>query len=124
MQKNVDGCAYRFQRRSLEDRLRSRDEITKDDENRPCCRPLPVAASTGHPEPPIGAVIVTFMLTRVLPGDTGGLYFAGRLATPAAIAEIRAKLGLTCRCPFSSRTTSLTRARQSRLVAERPANRS
>jgi ABC-type dipeptide/oligopeptide/nickel transport system permease component len=41
----------------------------------------------------IGVVIVTFLLTRVLPGDTA-TYFAGPAATPAAIAEIRHKLGL------------------------------
>ncbi len=41
----------------------------------------------------IGVVIVTFLLTRVLPGDTA-TYFAGPAATPAAIAEIRQKLGL------------------------------
>mgnify|MGYP000899925956 CR=1 FL=1 len=41
----------------------------------------------------IGVVIVTFLLTRVLPGDTAA-YFAGPAATPAAIAEIRHKLGL------------------------------
>ncbi|MGU3493206.1 ABC transporter permease [Xanthobacteraceae bacterium A53D] len=41
----------------------------------------------------IGVVIVTFLLTRVLPGDTAA-YFAGPAATPQAIEEIRAKLGL------------------------------
>ena len=41
----------------------------------------------------IGVVIVTFLLTRVLPGDTA-TYFAGPAATPAAIEEIRHKLGL------------------------------
>jgi peptide/nickel transport system permease protein len=41
----------------------------------------------------IGVVIVTFMLTRLLPGDPAA-YFAGLAATPQAIAEIRAKLGL------------------------------
>jgi len=41
----------------------------------------------------IGVVIVTFLLTRVLPGDTAS-YFAGPAATPQAIAEIRTKLGL------------------------------
>ena len=40
-----------------------------------------------------GVIIVTFLLTRVLPGDTAA-YFAGPAATPAAIAEIRARLGL------------------------------
>ncbi|MEW6258161.1 MAG: ABC transporter permease [Pseudomonadota bacterium] len=41
----------------------------------------------------IGVVIVTFLLTRVLPGDTAA-YFAGPAATPQAIAEIKTKLGL------------------------------
>ena len=41
----------------------------------------------------VGVVIVTFMLTRLLPGDPAA-YFAGLAATPQAIAEIRAKLGL------------------------------
>ncbi|MBM3619582.1 MAG: ABC transporter permease [Alphaproteobacteria bacterium] len=41
----------------------------------------------------IGVVIVTFMLTRLLPGDPAA-YFAGLAATPQAIAEIRGKLGL------------------------------
>jgi peptide/nickel transport system permease protein len=41
----------------------------------------------------IGVVIVTFLLTRVLPGDTAA-YFAGPAATPQAIAQVKAKLGL------------------------------
>jgi peptide/nickel transport system permease protein len=41
----------------------------------------------------IGVVIVTFLLTRVLPGDTAA-YFAGPAATPQAIEEIRKQLGL------------------------------
>ena len=41
----------------------------------------------------VGVVIVTFMLTRMLPGDPAA-YFAGLAASPQAIAEIRAKLGL------------------------------
>jgi ABC-type dipeptide/oligopeptide/nickel transport system permease component len=41
----------------------------------------------------IGVIIVTFLLTRVLPGDTAA-YFAGPAASPQAIAEIRASLGL------------------------------
>ena len=41
----------------------------------------------------IGVVIVSFMLTRVLPGDTAA-YFAGPAATPQAIADIRKQLGL------------------------------
>src|SRR5450631_220069 len=41
----------------------------------------------------IGVVIVTFLLTRVLPGDPA-VYFAGPAATPQSIAEIRQTLGL------------------------------
>jgi peptide/nickel transport system permease protein len=41
----------------------------------------------------IGVVIVTFLLTRVLPGDTAA-YFAGPAATPQAIEEVRKQLGL------------------------------
>ena len=41
----------------------------------------------------IGVIIVTFLLTRVLPGDAAA-YFAGPAATPAAIAQIRHALGL------------------------------
>jgi len=41
----------------------------------------------------IGVIIVTFLLTRVLPGDTAA-YFAGPAATAQAIEEIRASLGL------------------------------
>ena len=41
----------------------------------------------------IGVIIVTFLLTRVLPGDTAA-YFAGPAATPEAIAQVKAKLGL------------------------------
>jgi peptide/nickel transport system permease protein len=41
----------------------------------------------------IGVVIVTFLLTRALPGDPAA-YFAGPAATKEAIGEIRAKLGL------------------------------
>jgi len=41
----------------------------------------------------VGVVIVTFLLTRMLPGDPAA-YFAGPAATPQAIQEVRAKLGL------------------------------
>ena len=41
----------------------------------------------------IGVIIVTFLLTRVLPGDPA-VYFAGPAATPELIAEIRKSLGL------------------------------
>ncbi len=41
----------------------------------------------------IGVIIVTFLLTRVLPGDTAA-YFAGPAATPAAIEQVRKTLGL------------------------------
>src|SRR5215470_4724193 len=41
----------------------------------------------------IGVVIVTFLLTRALPGDPAA-YFAGPAATKEAIEQIRSKLGL------------------------------
>src|SRR6516225_445479 len=41
----------------------------------------------------IGVVVVTFLLTRFLPGDPAA-YFAGPAATPQAIQEVRVKLGL------------------------------
>ena len=40
-----------------------------------------------------GVIVVTFMLTRLLPGDPAA-YFAGLAASPQAIAEVRTKLGL------------------------------
>lgn len=58
----------------------------------------------------IGVVIVTFLLTRVLPGDTAA-YFAGPAATPQAIAEIRTKLGLDKPLPaqFADYVTALAK---------------
>src|SRR5262249_26647523 len=41
----------------------------------------------------IGVIIVTFLLTRALPGDPAA-YFAGPAATKEAIEQIRVKLGL------------------------------
>ncbi|MFL6797088.1 MAG: ABC transporter permease [Xanthobacteraceae bacterium] len=41
----------------------------------------------------IGVVIVTFLLTRALPGDPAA-YFAGPAATREAVEQIRVKLGL------------------------------
>ncbi len=41
----------------------------------------------------VGVVVVSFLLTRVLPGDTAA-YFAGPAATPQAIDQIRKQLGL------------------------------
>jgi peptide/nickel transport system permease protein len=41
----------------------------------------------------MGVVIVTFLLTRVLPGDPAA-YFAGPTATEQSIAEVRHQLGL------------------------------
>src|SRR5271170_7570399 len=41
----------------------------------------------------VGVIIVTFLLTRVLPGDPA-IYFAGPAATPQSIADIRKSLGL------------------------------
>ena len=41
----------------------------------------------------IGIIIVTFLLTRALPGDPA-VYFAGPAADEQSIAEVRAALGL------------------------------
>jgi len=41
----------------------------------------------------IGVVIVTFLLTRALPGDPA-VYFAGPAATKEAVEQVRVKLGL------------------------------
>jgi peptide/nickel transport system permease protein len=41
----------------------------------------------------VGVVMVTFLLTRALPGDPAA-YFAGPAATNEAIEQIRVKLGL------------------------------
>lgn len=58
----------------------------------------------------IGVIIVTFLLTRVLPGDTAA-YFAGPAASPEAIIEIRNKLGLDRPLPvqFVSYVTALVK---------------
>jgi dipeptide transport system permease protein len=55
-------------------------------------RPIGRRMATALPSV-VGVIIVTFLLTRVLPGDTAA-YFAGPAATPTAIAEIKARLGL------------------------------
>jgi len=41
----------------------------------------------------VGVVIITFLLTRALPGDPAA-YFAGPAASPEAIEQVRVKLGL------------------------------
>ena len=41
----------------------------------------------------IGVIVVTFLLTRALPGDPAA-YFAGNAATKEAVEQIREKLGL------------------------------
>ena len=41
----------------------------------------------------IGVIVVTFLLTRALPGDPAA-FFAGAAASPEAVLEIREKLGL------------------------------
>lgn len=46
----------------------------------------------------IGVVVVTFVLTRALPGDTAA-YYAGPAATKEAIDQIRKKLGLDKELP-------------------------
>ncbi|MBF0306704.1 MAG: ABC transporter permease [Alphaproteobacteria bacterium] len=47
----------------------------------------------------VAVVVVTFLLTRALPGDPAA-YFAGPAATPQAIEEIRHKLGLDKSLPL------------------------
>ncbi|MDH7799773.1 MULTISPECIES: ABC transporter permease [unclassified Beijerinckia] len=58
----------------------------------------------------IGVIVVTFLLTRVLPGDTAS-FFAGPAATPQAIEEVRKQLGLDRSLPeqFVSYVSNLTR---------------
>lgn len=46
----------------------------------------------------IGVVVLTFLLTRVLPGDPAA-YFAGPAATPASIEQVREQLGLNRSAP-------------------------
>jgi len=41
----------------------------------------------------LGVIVITFLLTRALPGDPAA-YFAGQAATQEAIEQIRAQLGL------------------------------
>jgi peptide/nickel transport system permease protein len=41
----------------------------------------------------IGVIVVTFLLTRALPGDPAA-FFAGAAATPEAVEQVREKLGL------------------------------
>ena len=41
----------------------------------------------------IGVLVITFLITRALPGDPAA-FFAGPAATPEAVAEVRTKLGL------------------------------
>ena len=41
----------------------------------------------------VGVVVITFILTRALPGDPAA-YFAGAAATEEAIAQVRSQLGL------------------------------
>lgn len=41
----------------------------------------------------VGVVLLTFLLTRMLPGDAAA-YFAGPAATPESIEEVRRQLGL------------------------------
>ena len=41
----------------------------------------------------VGVVVITFLLTRALPGDPAA-YFAGGAATQEAVDQVRAQLGL------------------------------
>ena len=46
----------------------------------------------------IGVVVITFLLTRALPGDPAA-FFAGQAATVEAVEQIREKLGLNKTLP-------------------------
>ena len=72
----------------------------------------------------IGVVIVTFLLTRALPGDPAA-YFAGPAATKEAIEQIRVKLGLDKPLLVQFvRYVERSRARRPRQLADhRPAGR-
>ena len=72
----------------------------------------------------IGVVIVTFLLTRALPGDPAA-YFAGPAGTKEAIEQIRVKLGLDRSLPEQFvRYVAGSRSRRSRRCADhRPAGR-
>lgn len=41
----------------------------------------------------LGVIVITFLLTRALPGDPAA-YFAGQAATTEAVEQIRERLGL------------------------------
>ena len=70
----------------------------------------------------IGVVIVTFLLTRALPGDPAA-FFAGPAATQEAIEEIRAKLGLDRSLPgqFGVYVRDLARGDLGKSLDHRPA---
>ena len=72
----------------------------------------------------IGVVIVTFLLTRALPGDPAA-YFAGPAATKEAIEEIREKLGLDKPLPeqFVRYVADLARGDLGTVADHRPAGR-
>lgn len=57
-----------------------------------------------------GIVVITFLLTRALPGDPAA-YFAGPAATPESVAQIRHNLGLDRPLPaqFASYVADLAR---------------
>ena len=72
----------------------------------------------------IGVVIVTFLLTRVLPGDPA-VYFAGPAATPQSIAEIRKSLGLDRPLPdqFARYVNDLAHGNFGNSLVDRPPRR-
>ena len=67
-------------------------------------------------------VIVTFLLTRALPGDPAA-YFAGPAATKQAIEQIRVKLGLDKPLPeqFGRYVSDLAQGRSRQFADHRPA---
>jgi hypothetical protein len=53
----------------------------------------------------VGVVVITFVLTRALPGDPAA-YFAGGAATQEAVDQVRRSWAWTSPCPSSSCTMS------------------
>ena len=79
-------------------------------------RPIGRRMATALPSV-VGVIIVTFLLTRVLPGDTAA-YFAGPAATPTAIAEIKARLGLDQRLGEPVRRLDMQIGRQQLIAVD------
>ena len=91
MQKNISGYQYWFHRR-LDYRALVKGVRSGQARGQPMLSMILKRLLMAVPSL-IGVVIVTFLLTRALPGDPAA-YFAGPAATKEAIEQIRVKLGL------------------------------